>query len=449
VKNIVLYLGHLMHCLKDPFLSGDVVAFQSIRNGAIAVSLDTGTIEAVGLADELRPTYAEATVVDRRGCILFPGFVDGHIHYPQTWKIAAPGESLLTWLNVHIFPEEAKYRDLAYAQRGAQTCIHEMIAHGVTCANVFGVQFPEAVDMFFRVAERRRFRAIVGLNLSDRNIPESLRLTPEQSYELSAALIRNWHGKGKQRYAVTPRFAPTSTPEQLAVCGRLLDDFPGVFLHTHMDEDPDEIAWMASEALYPGETYFDVYKRFGLARERTILAHCDLSTAKTIQQMGRHKCGCAHCPSSNFYLGNGTTPLNRFTRRGIRVGLGSDVGAGPGFSMFKVGLDAYSGQMMRFRTDRTGAVKLSGPKILHLLTLGGARLVYADDQIGNFVPGKAADIVVIDPVRGGYLEGRLANCLSDEERLFVLLTQSTKETIKEVYIDGVLAHKGTQLVWET
>lgn len=436
-----LVRGTICHMIGNPFVAQeDSEVLQCFEDGGLAVGA-SGQVLSIGSFKDVATAYPAATVTDRRGCLILPGLVDGHIHYPQALMVGSYGEQLLSWLEKYTFPEEERYRDESYAQAAARIFFAEEIAQGTTTALVFGSHFEKATAISFQEASRRRFRALMGMTLSDRNIRESLKMGHDQAYEACKRLIMDWHGHGKLRYVVTPRYAPTCSDSMFAVCVRLLQEHPDMLVQTHISENLNEVAWIRE--LYPQESsYLDVYERRGLVGSRTVFSHAIHSTDKEIARMAEAQCSVVHCPSSNSFMGSGLMPLGKFVESGVKVALGTDIGGGTGYSLFQEMNQAYKVQMLQLYAlgDSNHALKLSGAKLLYLATLGGARALGLEGEIGNLMPGKCADFLVIDPELDGFVKARLKNIDSLNEELFVLATIGSKQLIREVYIDGTLAH---------
>ena len=374
------------------------------------------------------------TVTHDEGGILCPGFVDTHVHYPQTEMIAASGEQLLEWLTRYTFPTEQRFADPAHAQAVAGFFLKELFRNGTTTASVYCTVHPASVDAFFAVAEQAGALMIAGKVMMDRNAPAALLDTAQRGFDESDALIRRWHGRGRLRYCVTPRFAATSTEAQLDAAGALLRGHEGLYLQTHLCENPAEIEWVRE--LFPDRaTYLDVYAHAGLVGPRSMFGHGvhlhegDFCTC--------HAAGAAlaHCPTSNLFLGSGLFRLADAMdpRRPVRVGLGTDVGAGTSLSQLRTLGEAYKVAALRGR--RLGAVQA-----FWLATLGGARSLYLDDRIGRLAPGYDADFCVLDPKATPLLAFRTAHCADLEELLFVLMTLGDDRAIRATYVAGECVH---------
>jgi guanine deaminase len=427
--------GRLVTCLDDPFQAG-TRALSHEDDGLIVV--DDGKIAAVGPAWTLAPTLPAGTPVTHYpGCLISPGFIDTHVHYTQTGMIGAYGAQLLDWLNQYAYPAEMRFSDRAHAATMARAFCDELVRNGTTTALVFCAVYPESVDALFEEAARRNLRLIAGKVLMDRNAPAGLMDTAQSSYDQSKALIAKWHGRGRAHYAITPRFAPTSSAEQLELAGALWAEHPDVFVHSHLSESAAECAWVRE--LFPGsENYLDVYDSFGLTGRRAVYAHGVHLTDDELTLCHHTGTALAHCPTSNFFLGSGIFNLGRAKHpdRPVHVGLGTDVGAGTSFSMLATLNEAYKAAQL------TGSV-LDGVRGWYLATLGAARALDLDTHIGSLQPGRDADFIVIDPAATPLLKLRADQCESIEELLFVLMTLGDDRCVKHTYVDGVVQSPGS------
>jgi guanine deaminase len=310
------------------------------------------------------------------------------------------------------------------------------LRNGTTTALVFGTVHKESVESFFEACEARNLRMVAGKVMMDRNAPDYLLDTPESSYRDSKELIEKWHDRGRLRYAVTPRFAPTSTPEQLKKAGQLLEEHPGVYLHTHMSENADEVMWV--EQLFPHcDHYLHSYDEAGLLSRRSVFAHCIHLNDEEWSRLAETKSNIAFCPSSNLFLGSGLFNLKRAVAHDIDVGLGTDVGGGTSFSLIQTMAEAY--KVLQLRGD-----KLTPFKAFYLATLGGAKALDMDDLIGNFESGKEADFIVLDKAPTRFMKFRLGHCKDVSELLFVIATLGDDRTIKATYSAGVRVHDRDQ-----
>ena len=296
------FRSSILHFLEDPATVDEELSYQYFEDGMLVVA--DGQVKAVGAADEIRQQYDDMKVIEYPNSLIVPGFIDTHIHYPQTDIIAAYGEQLLEWLENYAFPAESEFSNCDKAAATAESFLDELLRNGTTTALVFGTVHRESVDAFFTAAQRRKLRMICGKVLMDRNAPEYLRDTAESGYRDSKELIERWHGKDRLLYAVTPRFAPTSSSEQLSRAGDLLTEYPDVFMHTHLSENIDEVSWV--QELFPeSEGYLDVYDRHHLLGRRSVFAHGIHLEDKEYQRLHESGSGLSFCPTSNLFLGSG------------------------------------------------------------------------------------------------------------------------------------------------
>lgn len=423
--------GSILDFVDDPAKSGEA-AWRYIEDGILWI--EDGRIKKSGSYEELAaelPTSIEVQHFDHH--LILPGFIDTHIHYPQTEMIAAYGERLLEWLETYTFPVESKFSDEAYGREIASVFLDELLKNGTTTALVFGTVHPESVDAFFSEAQQRRLRMIAGKVMMDRNAPDFICDEAEQSYNDSKALIERWHGVDRLQYAVTPRFAPTSTDRQLELAGKLLNEYPDLYMHTHLAENVEECAWVAE--LFPqSRHYLDVYDRAGLLSERSVFAHGIHLCDDACERLSATGSAIAHCPTSNLFLGSGLFELDRLTEKGVQVGVGTDVGGGTSFSMFETLADAYKVQAMRGQ-------KLDPFRALYLATLGGARALDLEGTIGNFEPGCEADFITLDLHATPFLKFRTEHCRTLFETLFVLNTLGDDRVIDTTWVMGEIAHR--------
>lgn len=365
--------------------------------------------------------------------LIVPGFIDTHIHFPQTEMVGAYGEQLLEWLNTYTFPTEIQFQDKDYADQIAHFFVNELLKNGTTTALVFCTVHPQSVDALFEAAERHQMRLIAGKVMMDRHAPEALTDTAESAYDDSKALIEKWHGKGRNLYAITPRFAPTSTPEQLQRAGQLKAEYPDAYVHTHLSENKNEIAWV--KELFPEQKgYLDVYHHYGLTGERSVFAHC--------VHLEEHEWDCMHdtdsaiafCPTSNLFLGSGLFPLKKTWDKQVKVGLGTDIGAGTSFCQLQTLNEAYKVQQLQ-------GDKLSAFESLYHATLGGAKALDLQDKLGNFNVGKEADFVVLNLKATALQQLRQQRAKNIEDALFALFTMGDDRNIQATYIYGNKAYE--------
>ncbi|MBV1900845.1 MAG: guanine deaminase [Kordiimonadaceae bacterium] len=425
------YKASIFHMTDDPSIVGIANSHAYFKEGMLVVN--NGTVTAAGHCVDIEPSLASGTpIVDHTGSMIVPGFIDTHIHFPQVDMIASFGEQLLDWLNTYTFPEEAKFADPAHAADCAAFFLDELLRNGTTTALIYGTSHKQATDTLFAKAFERDMRIVAGKALMDRNVPENVRDTAESGDKDSRELIAKWHGKGRLGYAVTPRFAPACSDEQMTRAGQILKDFPDVLMHTHLSENISEIDWV--QGLYPtSKDYLDVYDQFGLLTDRSVFAHCVHMEGHEFQRLAEANAAVAFCPTSNLFLGSGLFSLKEAEKYGVRVGLGTDVGAGTSFSMLQTMNEAY--KVCHLKGD-----KLNPYKSFYLATLGGANALHMADKVGSFKAGNEADFLVLDFAATPLLERRLKNCKNLDETLFVLSMLGDDRTISHTYIAGQLQH---------
>ena len=419
-----------LHFINDPAKVENIDdAYQYISDGLLVI--ENGKVKSLTpFNDKSADLYPH--LEDKRGQLIMPGFIDTHIHYPQTEMIAAYGEQLLEWLETYTFPTEKQFKDKLYAQKISQFFINELLKNGTTSALVFGTVHPESVDALFEEAEKIDMRMIAGKVMMDRNAPDDLLDTAQSSYDQSKALIEKWHNKGRLQYAITPRFAPTSTPEQLALAGKLKAEYPDVYVQTHLSENIDEIEWVKS--LFPErEGYLDVYEHYGLTGDKSVFAHCIHLTDKEWETLANTKSVIAFCPTSNLFLGSGLFNLDKADDNNVPVGLATDVGGGTSFSQLRSLSEAYKIMQLQGK-------KLSVFKGLYLATLGSAQSLSLDHKVGNFEKGKEADFIVLDWAVTELQTLRLENSNSLQDKLFALMMLGDERNIHSTYVAGKLVY---------
>lgn len=424
------FRASILHCLADPDGAADN-AVETFADGLLLV--EGGRVVSVGPADALLRTLGDAVEVhDLRGKLLLPGFIDCHVHYPQLDMIGAYGEQLLDWLQRFAYPEEQKFADYDHACRVAERFADELLRNGTTTALVFATVHPESVDAMFEAAAARRMRLITGKVAMDRGCPEGLRDDPVSACEHSRQLIQKWHGQDRLGYAITPRFALTSSAEQLAALGRLAAEFPDVHVHTHLAESLAEIESVASR-FKSNRSYLDVYLEAGLLRERSVFAHCLHLDDVDRRCLADHSAGVAFCPSSNLFLGSGLYDLAAMDAAGVRTGMGTDVGGGTSLSVLRALADGYKALQLQGQS-------LAPFKGLYLATLGAARALALDDRIGNFAVGKEADFLVLEAEPGSLTERRAAAAGDVAGELFALQTLGGGNDVHSTYLLGEQAY---------
>lgn len=432
--NQVVVRGALVHVVDDPFLHNPKDCLRYEPDGMLVI--EDGQITQSGPAAEILKTLPEGvdyeTYTDK---LITPGFIDTHIHYVQTDIIGAFGKQLIDWLNTYTFKAEQKFKDPQEGKRVAEFFCDELLRNGTTTALTFCAMYPESVNQLFAAASERNMRIIAGKVMMDRNAPKGLEDSAKSSYEDSKKLIEKWHERGRNLYAITPRFAPTSTPEQLEMAGQLWREHPTTYVHSHLSENVDEIAWV--KELFPERRgYLDVYDHYGLTGKRAVYAHGVHLTEEEMQVCHDTHTSISHCPTSNLFLGSGLFSVEsaKNKQRPIEVGLGTDIGAGTSFSMLQTMSEAYKvAQLRKFPLDAVHA--------FFLATLGSARALDLGDKLGTLEVGKEADFVVLDPLATPLLKERSQHVSSIEEQLFVLMTMGDDRSVAATYIAGTKAYQ--------
>ncbi len=420
-----LLLGQTLTFAADPFAEGPAAARHE-RHGAVLI--DGGLIRATGPAAELRAAHPQARVHDYGQHLISAGFVDAHVHYPQTAIIASWGKRLIDWLNTYTFPEETRLADPAYARTIAARHFDLTLAHGTTTACSFATIHPASVDAFFAEAQSRGLRALTGKTCMDRNAPDGLRDTAQAAHDDSKALIARWHGVDRLSYVITPRFAPTSTPAQLEVLGALWAEHPGMLMQTHLSEQTEEIAWVRD--LFPAaRDYLDVYEAHGLLGPGALFGHAIHLTDRERARLREVGAALVHCPTSNSFIGSGLFDLAGLKGEGQRVGLASDIGGGSSFSMLRTMAAAYEIAQLRGTAVHPAA-------LWWLATAGSAGALGLGDRIGTLAPGREADLVVIDLASTPAIAQRAAQANDLWEALFPTIMMGDDRAIAAVWVNG-------------
>lgn len=400
-------------------------------DGILVVENDQ--IKQVGRAEELLDSVKDLDLTVYENKMIMPGFIDTHIHYPQVDVIASYGEQLLDWLNNYTFPTEIQFEDPAFAKDTAEFFIDELLKNGTTTALVFGTKHKQSVDVFFEASSQRNTRMICGKVMMNRNAPDDLLDDVQSSYDDSQALIDQWHENGRQLYAVTPRFAITSTGEQLQKAGELLKNNPSVYMQTHLSENKDEIAFTME--LFPERSsYLDVYDHYGLLGSRSVFAHGVHLEDADFQRLAETQSSISFCPTSNLFLGSGLFNLAAAERFNTSVSVATDVGGGTSFSMLQTLNEAY--KICQLRNE-----KLDAKKAFYMATLGNAKTLQLDDKIGNFESGKEADFVVVDLQSTALMKRKQSKCKTLDEALFSLMILGDDRAISETYVAGEQVYK--------
>ncbi len=384
-------------------------------------------------AQALQHLKTQKSFHDLPGRLIAPGFVDIHVHYPQLDVIASPATGLLPWLENYTFPHEQRFHDPLYAQAVAEVFLDELLRHGVTTALAFCTSHPGSVDAFMHAAQTKNLRMVAGKVLQDRHSPEGLRDDTQQGLRDTETLIQRWHDQPGQRlgYAITPRFAPTSSPDQLAGAGELAKAYPSVWVQSHVAENLDEVAWVKS--LFPeARSYLDVYEQVGLLRPRSVWAHCIHLDSSDRQLMAARGATAAVCPTSNLFLGSGLFDFDAADQAGLIWGLASDVGGGTSFSPLRTMLTAYEVARLQGRT-------LSPSSLWWHHTGGASKAMGLDQVVGRLAVGQEADFVVLNPHQQEalpLLARRVALSSSLEELLFAILVLGDDRVVEGVGIAG-------------
>jgi len=425
------YRASILHFTANPAQQGDEARYYEYFGDGLLV-IESGHIRDCGDAKELLASYQAAglslDVTDYSGKLIMPGFIDTHTHYPQTDVIGSYGTQLLDWLNTYTFPMEARFADLDLANDVANFFCDELLRNGTTTAMVFATVHENSVDAIFDAANSRDMRLIAGKVMMDRNAPENLCDTAQTSYQQSRDLIQKWHGKDRLSYAITPRFAPTSTEKQLELAGQLFAEFDDVYLQSHVAENTDEVAWV--KELFPwSRSYLDVYDHYGLLGKRAMYAHCIYLDEQDRQRMADTQTAMAFCPTSNLFLGSGLFDMNTAQAMGIPVGMATDVGGGTSFSMLQTLNEAYKVLQMNGQS-------LSPFQAFYQATLGSAQSLQLEHKIGNFEVGKEADFIVLDLTATPLMERRMAHTNNLKEQLFALMILGSDRNIQATYTMG-------------
>ncbi|AQV93317.1 guanine deaminase [Cupriavidus necator] len=421
--------GRVLHFLRDPQFHED--AYQYWDDGVLIVT--NGRIAAAGDYTELAARIpADAEIVDHRGKLIVPGFIDTHVHYPQTDMIASPSPGLLHWLDTYTFPEERRFADPDYARGVAGFFTEELLRNGTTSAVVWSTVHKASAEALFAESEARNLRMVTGKVMMDRNCPEFLRDTAETGAQDSADLLSRWHNKGRLAYAITPRFAPTSTEAQLAACGELARAYPDAFIQTHVAENRDEVKWVAE--LFPdARSYLDVYDRYGLLRPGAMYGHAIYLDQDDRRRLADSGAAVAHCPTSNLFLGSGFYDFHQSDANRLNVTLATDVGGGTSFSMFRTMNAAH-------KVARMGGYYLTALRMFYLATRAAAEALGWTERVGSFSVGCEADFIVLDPKATPLITRRSNRSETLEEELFAFAMLGDDRLIDSVYVMGEAAH---------
>ncbi len=421
-----LLLGQTIRFVADPFITPIEDAAVIDQRGSVLIR--DGLIADVGNADDLRAAHPNAPTIDHGDALITAGFVDAHMHYPQTAMIASWGKRLIDWLNTYTFPEEMRFEDPAYSSEIAGRTLDLAVAHGTTTLTSFCTIHTESVDAFFGAAAKRNMAVVAGKTCMDRNAPEGLRDTAQSAYDSSKTMLEKWHGAGRATYAITPRFSPTSTPDQLAALGALWAEHPTALMQTHLSEQTDEIEWV--KGLFPNaRDYLDTYEAFGLLGERGLYGHAIHLEPRELEKLAEVNAAVVHCPTSNTFIGSGLFDMAGIKARGIRTGLATDTGGGSSFSMLRTMAAAYEIAQLR-------GTALHPAQLMWLATEGSAQALHLGGQIGSLNVGATADITVLNLASTPAIAQRSTRAGTLWEALFPTIMMGDDRAVAQVYIAG-------------
>lgn len=418
--------GRVLTFLAEPLGPEDAASYRYIEDGAVVIA--DGKVLMIGPYDPARAGQPGHEVIDHRPNLILPGLIDAHIHFPQMQVMGSYAPALLEWLNTYTFPEESRFGEPAYAQKIAAAYFDALVSHGTTTAATYCTTHPASVDAFFSEAEKRNMLVLGGKMMMDREAPAALLDTPQSAYDDSKALIARWHGRGRAHYAISPRFAITSTPAQMEVAETLAREHPDLHIQTHSSESLAEVE-LARE-LYPNlPDYIGIYERYHLLGPKTLLGHCIHLSHRETEVLADSRTVAVFCPTSNMFLGSGLFDFSRLHGRGVRIAVATDVGGGTSYSMLRTMDGAYKVAQLRGQ-------RLDPLMSAYLMTLGNARALSLEGRIGALVPGADADIVVLDSRATPQMAMRAAAAGSLAEELFVLQTCGDDRAVVETYVMG-------------
>ncbi|MEO6395591.1 MAG: guanine deaminase [Devosia sp.] len=421
---VTVLRGRVLSFIDEPQGPGDQKSYRYFEDGAVVVG--AGKVLMVG---EFKPqAAAHHRVIDHRPHLILPGFIDPHLHFPQMQVIGSYAANLLEWLNTYTFVEEQRFGEAEHATRIASAFFDELIRHGTTSAAAYCSVHPQSVDAFFSEAAKRDMLMIGGKVMMDRNAPEALCDTPQSSYDDSQRLIAKWHGEGRAHYAITPRFAITSSSEQMEMAGQLAREHPDLHIQTHVDENVAEIA-LARE-LYPNlPDYLGIYEHYNLLGPKTLLGHCIHLTHRECDVLATTRSVAVWCPTSNLFIGSGLFDHDRLHRHGVRLAVATDIGGGTSYSMLRTLDEGY--KVLQLRGQR-----LPPLNSFYMMTLGNARALSLEDRIGTIEAGRDADLVVLDARATPQMALRMERVDSLANELFLLQTCGDDRAVVETYVAG-------------
>ncbi len=419
-----LLRGRVLSFLDEPKALDDVASYRYWEDGE--VEIEDGKIVSVGQFDGAQ--QANTTIIDHSGKLILPGLIDPHIHFPQMQVIGSYAANLLEWLNTYTFVEEQRFADEAHAARIAGRFFDELIRHGTTTAAAYCTVHPQSVDAFFSAAAERNMLMVGGKVMMDRNAPEALRDTPQSGYDDARAGIARWHGQGRAHYAITPRFAITSTPEQMEMAETLAREYPDLHIQTHVDENLEEIAF--ARELFPNlPDYLGIYERYHLLGPKTLLGHCIHLTHRECEVLAETRSVAVWCPTSNLFIGSGLFDHDRLHAHDVRIGIATDVGGGTSYSMLRTLDEGY--KVLQLRGQR-----LNPLRAFYMMTLGNARAMSLDGRIGAIEVGRDADLVVLDARSTPQMALRMEAVDTLANELFLLQTCGDDRAVVETYVAG-------------
>ncbi|MBL8596181.1 MAG: guanine deaminase [Devosia sp.] len=419
-----LLRGRVLSFLDEPQALDDVASYRYWEDGE--VEIEGGKIVSVGQFDGAQ--QANTTIIDHSGKLILPGLIDPHIHVPQMQVIGSYAANLLEWLNTYTFVEEQRFADEAHAARIAGRFFDELIRHGTTTAAAYCTVHPQSVDAFFSAAAERNMLMVGGKVMMDRNAPEALRDTAQSGYDDTKAGIARWHGQGRAHYAITPRFAITSTPEQMEMAETLAREYPDLHIQTHVDENLEEIAF--ARELFPNlPDYLGIYERYHLLGPKTLLGHCIHLTHRECEVLAETRSVAVWCPTSNLFIGSGLFDHDRLHAHGARIGIATDVGGGTSYSMLRTLDEGY--KVLQLRGQR-----LNPLRAFYMMTLGNARAMSLDGRIGAIEVGRDADLVVLDARSTPQMALRMEAVDTLANELFLLQTCGDDRAVVETYVAG-------------
>jgi guanine deaminase len=429
--------GAFLDFVGDPFFGSETDSVRYLPDGLLVI--EDGHIKAFGEYDSLHHAYSDLDITTYPEQLIVPGFIDLHVHYPQTEMIGAYGAQLMEWLDRYTFPTERKFEDPVHARKIAAFFLDELLRNGTTTAVILTTIFPQSVEVLFEEAQKRNMRIVAGQVLMSRNAPEFLLNDAQTAYAQTKAQIQKWHNNGRSLYAITPRFAITSTEEELHLAGSLKQEFPEVYVHTHLSENREEIRFTAE--LFPDcKDYLNVYEKFGLVGDRTIFAHCIHLDDSAFERLSQAGATIAFSPTSNLFLGSGLFKLHQAKSKTlpVKVGLATDVGGGTSFSMIQTMGEAYKVMQLQGQS-------LSVFKAFYLATLGAAKALSLEDKLGSFDVGKETDFTVLSLQATPLMKLRNPNPKSETlaelaEKAFAMVTIGDDRAVMATYVAGNLAY---------